>query len=309
MIDLPQRRPLEARRRLVRRRSRGARGSRRRPFTAVLAWLNRLLYGGAAGRWLRSRLQAQLEISRVEIRLGRAGPGIDGLSIAFISDIHAGTFALESDLCRLAERVAAQRPDLVCLGGDLIDFSAEESLLLRKPLALLDPPLGIFAVPGNHDYMADPSLGTWTAVLREAGVRILLNQGERVERDGDSLWLAGVDDHGEGEPDLESALDGARPDEPVLLLSHRPDFFFESGSAGVDLTLSGHTHGGQIAFRGRGLPLIRNTRLGYWRGWFCEDGAQLYVGRGTGVTQLPVRIGAAPEVPILRLRSVQPIGR
>jgi predicted MPP superfamily phosphohydrolase len=87
----------------------------------------------------------------------------------------------------------------------------------------------------------------------------------------------------------------------VLLLSHHPDFFFEAAAADIELTLSGHTHGGQITFFGK-TPL-RHSAFGYWRGLFEEQGAHLYVSRGVGVTFLPLRIGASPEIPILRLKT------
>ena len=116
---------------------------------------------------------------------------------------------------------------------------------------------------------------------------------------GASLWVAGVDDLTEGEPRLTHALDGRHPDEPVLLLSHHPDYFFESSQMDVDLTLSGHTHGGQIVLFG--MTAIRHSSLGYHQGLFERQGCRLYVGRGVGVTVLPLRIGAPPEIPLLRL--------
>jgi predicted MPP superfamily phosphohydrolase len=112
-----------------------------------------------------------------------------------------------------------------------------------------------------------------------------------------------VDDATEGRPDLSRALQGSREDEPVVLLSHHPDLFDAAAAAGVDLTLAGHTHGGQIAPVGRAL---RHTRSGYWAGRFESRHAQLYVGRGVGVSLLPLRIGAPGEVPILRLTRAAP---
>jgi len=206
---------------------------------------------------------------------------------------------LEADLCRIFERVARAEPDLVCLGGDLIEDRPEQILLLGKALSLLQPPLGIFAVPGNHEYDAEPGLMLWRSTLEEHGVEVLINRGQRVIRNGDSLWLAGVDDLSLGRPDLTQALRGAGEDEPVLLLSHHPDFFYESSHAGVDLTLSGHTHAGQITLFGR-VPL-QHTLLGYWCGLFEEEGARLYVGRGAGTTKLPLRVNAPAEVPLIRL--------
>ena len=111
----------------------------------------------------------------------------------------------ERDLCRLFERVGVQEPDMVCFGGDLINTREREILLLRKPLGLIKPPLGIFAVPGNHDHFFGRDIGLWEAFLRDQGVHVLMNRGMRIERDGSSMWIAGVDDLTESEPDLARA--------------------------------------------------------------------------------------------------------
>jgi predicted MPP superfamily phosphohydrolase len=132
-------------------------------------------------------------------------------------------------------------------------------------------------------------------------VRVLTNVGVRLQRDGATLWLCGVDDLTEGEPDLRAALHGREEGEPAVLLSHHPDFFFEAAAADVDLTLSGHTHGGQI--RIGGWAPLHHSRLGYQKGWYEMEGCRLYVGRGVGVTLLPLRIGAPPEIPMLRFTA------
>ncbi len=270
------------------------------PLARFAGAANRWLYGLPPGRWQGRRLARGLELSQVEIALERGHAALDGLRIAFVSDVHSGTFMDTSDIDRLFERIAALEPHLVCLGGDLVNALPEEMLAFREPLRRLAPPLGIWAVPGNHEYVVERDLKTFHDVLSEAGVGVLLNEGRRIVVGAGSFWLAGVDDHSLGRPDLPLALHGAYPHEPVLLLSHHPDLFHESSSAGVDLTLSGHTHGGQIVLGGR-TPL-RHTRLGFWRGHFRRGAAQLYVSRGVGVTILPLRVGARAEVPILTLR-------
>lgn len=270
------------------------------PLARLAAAANRLLYRLPPGRWLRRWLERRTELSRVEISLSRGHAELDGLRIAFVSDVHSGTFMDARDVARLFERVAEHDPHLVCLGGDLVNSLPDEMLAFREPLRHLAAPLGVWAVPGNHEYVSERDLKTFRDVLSEAGVRVLVNEGERLVHGRASLWLAGVDDHSLGRPDLPLALHGAAPHEPVLLLSHHPDLFVESAAAGVDLTLAGHTHGGQIVLGGR-TPL-RHTRLGYWRGHFRRGDAQLYVSRGAGVTILPLRVGAPAEIPIVTLR-------
>jgi len=278
----------------------GRRTPLRRAFARSCAAVNQMLDWLPIGRWLHRRIQRALQMPELTVELRTGGPGLDGLRIAFVSDVHAGSFLDEQDLCRIFARVAASQPDLVLFGGDLINTRERELLLYRKPLALLSPRLGMFAVPGNHDHFWGPDIGLWTSFLQDLGVTVLLNRGQRVERDGASLWICGVDDLTEGVPDLGKALAGRRHGEPAMLLSHHPDFFFEAAAADVELTLSGHTHGGQIRIRGR-AP-IHHSRFGYEQGWFRENNCQLYVGRGVGVTVLPIRIDAPPEIPIVTLR-------
>ncbi len=266
----------------------------------ALAIVSRALYRGEVRRGLSDFLDRHRDVTRPEIRLARGGRGLDGLRIAFLSDVHAGSYLDEQDFLRVCERVAAESPDLVCLGGDLVNMWEHEILHLRKGLSLLQPPLGMFAVPGNHEYDAAKEPRMWRAMLEEQGVEVLVNRGRRLTRGGATLWLAGVDDLLAGRPDLEAALDGVEPGEPIVLLAHHPDFFEEAADVGVDLQLSGHTHGGQILFFGG--TLLRHTHEGYWSGRFERDGAQLYVGRGVGVSFIPVRIGARAEIAVLTLR-------
>jgi predicted MPP superfamily phosphohydrolase len=188
--------------------------------------------------------------------------------------------------------------------GDLIDHERYELLWLGEGLRALRASEAVVAVPGNHDYYADPDLTDFRRVIEKGGVIPLWNRGMRVQRGSTSLWVAGIDDLTAGEPDLEAALSGLREDEPALLLSHHPDLFCEAAYAGVDLTLAGHTHGGQITWFGQALlPRKHHTQFGYWQGRHQADGAQLLVGRGVGVSMLPLRVAAAPEVLLIELRT------
>lgn len=254
-------------------------------------------------RWLHARAQAALEIHDVDIPLRRGGAGLDGLRIAFLSDLHAGACLDADGLSRVFSRVMAQAPDLICFGGDLINTRPREIELFRAPLRQLRAPLGVFAVPGNHDHFYGGDLAPWVELLESSGVRVLRNQGVQLGRDGSGLWLAGVDDLTEATSDLAASLQGWNRRDPVVLLSHHPDFFVESAAVGIDLTLSGHTHGGQVLLFGK-TP-FKHSRFGWWRGLVGVGDALLYVSRGVGVTFLPVRIGARAEVPVLRLRTAR----
>jgi len=257
------------------------------------------------GKILRGILRRSCVLREIEIGLARGGPDLDGFRLALLSDLHVGFFFSEKEFAELAARVSAWSPDLICLVGDLVDQEHHELQWLRPGLAALRAREAVVVVPGNHDYYAEPDLTDFRRVMEEAGVVPLWNRGRRVQRGSSSLWVAGVDDLTAGNPDLEAALAGLREDEPALLLSHHPDLFCEAAYAGVDLTLAGHTHGGQITWFGHALlPGYHHTRFGYWQGHHHHaDGAQLLVGRGVGVSVLPLRVAAAPEVLLIELRT------
>ena len=270
-----------------------------RIVTPVLSRASRAFYRGPLRRALAGALERNRRVTHRVVPLARGGPGLSGLRLAFLSDVHVGHYFGEDDWVRVCERVTAEEPDLVCLGGDLISAWDDEALELRKGLSLLAPPLGTFAVLGNHEYWASPTPRLAVSVLEEAGVALLMNRGVRIARGGAPLWLCGVDDLRRGAPDVPAALAGRAPNEPAILLSHNPDVFLEAAAAGVDLQLSGHTHGGQIVLFG--WAPITHSRHGLWRGRYERSGAQLYVGRGVGTTGLPLRLGAPGEIAILEL--------
>jgi hypothetical protein len=258
----------------------------------------RVVYRGAVREHISSSLTRRRVVTRPRIRLTRGHADLHGLRLAFLSDVHAGNYFDEADFLAVCEVVAREAPDVVCLGGDLVNTHEDETLELRKGLSLLQPPLGMFAVHGNHEYHAAAEPLRWRSLLEQCGVEILTNRGRRLARGGGSLWLCGVDDLARGEPDLVAALDESDDDEPVVLLSHHPDFFVHAAPH-VDLQLSGHTHGGQVALLTH-TPL-RHTRHGFWAGHFRRGESQLYVGRGVGTSFLPIRIGAPAEIAIVEL--------
>jgi len=266
-----------------------------------LAAVNNLFFPTPLGRWLHARLFAELEFEVVEVELPAPSARIEWPTIAFLSDVHAGHYMTAKDLEGLAARMAELRPDLVCLGGDLINHHVEELELLEPALRLLDAPLGVFAVPGNHDYVEPAQLDEWTERLEAHGVQVLKNRGVRVRHGDGSLWLCGVDDLTEGEPRLVEALAGRRAGEASLLLSHHPDLFREASARGVDLQLSGHTHGGQI--RIFGWSPLHHSQFGWVNGLYASGASRLYVGRGAGVTALPIRIGTRAEITLLKPRA------
>ena len=278
---------------------RGKRTPLRRLFASGFALVNRVIDKVPFSRFLHGLSWKQLEINWVDMKVLPSGSPFEGLTIAFLSDLHAGLCMNEKDLCEVFGRVSALSPDLVCLGGDLINTREREILLFRKPLKMIRPPLGVFSVPGNHDHFWGEDIGLWESFLERQGVRVLKNRGIHISRGGESLFIAGVDDLTEGVPSLEAALEGRKMGELTILLSHHPDFFFEAAANEVDITLSGHTHGGQI--RLFGWSPIHHSKFGWLSGEYHLEGAKLYVGRGIGTTAIPLRFGTKAEIPFIRL--------
>jgi len=301
-VAAPVRRSLESRPRAPRPPGRDRKHSRS-PIGALLTRITQPLDRSAIGAHLRRNLRKSCQFRPVQVQLTRYAPDLDGMRLVLLSDLHAGFYMAAVEFLELAERISSWSPDVICLVGDMIDRDPSELDLLFPGLNALRAKHAVVAVPGNHEYSAEPDLFHFLETMEVAGVRVLLNRGLRLQRGSDSLWLAGVDDLTAGEPDLERALDGLHDDEPAILLSHHPDLFCEAAHVGIDLTLSGHTHGGQITWSGKPLlPGAHFTKFGYWGGRYQIDGAQLLVGRGAGVCVLPFRVGVPPEVLMIELR-------
>jgi len=262
------------------------------------AALTGALFPTAPGRALHRALRARLDWNQVALDF----PGAEALpTIAFLSDIHAGHFMCASDLDEIGARVMELRPELVLLGGDLINHHFDELRALARLFERLSAPLGVYAVPGNHDYEEPELIAPWAAAVESHGIPVLLNRGVRLEHRGRSLWLAGVDDLTEGRPSLAAALAGRRAGEPTILLSHHPDVFATASREAITLQLSGPTHGGQLRFGG--WAPLHHSHHGWVEGLHEQSGAHLYVGRGAGVTLLPFRLGTRSEVVLLRPRG------
>lgn len=299
----PLRRPLASRPRAPRPPHRSLEHPLSR-FGRLVTRFMRPLQHITPGTLFRETLRRSCDLRPIQIQLSRGGADLDGFRLALLSDLHVGFFFSETEFAELADKVSNWSPDLICLAGDLVDQDPRELDLLKTGLARLRAREAVVAVPGNHDYAAEPDLRVFRRTIEEAGIVPLWNKGMRLRRGTASLWVAGLDDLTAGNPDLEAALSGLDEDEPAVLVSHHPDLFFEASYAGVDLMLAGHTHGGQITWFGQPLlPGKHHTQLGYWRGRHQVDGAQLLVGRGVGVCVLPVRVAAAPEVLLVELKT------
>ncbi|WP_216326512.1 metallophosphoesterase [Deinococcus aestuarii] len=236
------------------------------------------------------------------------------LRVAQLTDLHYGLYITAASVRAWVDLTLQARPDLIVVTGDLLDADvAKDAGPLLAELSRLRAPLGVWGVWGNHDYGSfgryarlghSPRRENWrerregfAGALADGGLRVLNNEGVQVRGD---LYLAGVDDLMQGEPDLGAALAGAGTG-ATLLLSHNPDLLPEVPRS-VGLTLCGHTHGGQVR-----LPLIgavtTASRYGqrFAQGW-VEGPARGFVSRGLGMTAVPLRLNCPAEVVVFDLR-------
>ncbi|HEX2929069.1 MAG TPA: metallophosphoesterase [Candidatus Binatia bacterium] len=222
------------------------------------------------------------------------------LRVLLITDIHAGIFLKPQTLEEIIQALMETKPDLVALGGDLVTGHSKEATPYLSALAqLTGAPLGAWFCLGNHDYFGgDPA--ELQENLASIGIRTLKNQSVELDHRGGRFVLGGVDDRIMGKPDWPALT--KQFGVPHLLLAHNPDYFYEAQVRGVPLTLSGHTHGGQIRFA-KGPAIIRQSRYCLDEGIYAYGSSLLVVSRGLGSVALPIRWGADPEAVLIEIVS------
>ncbi|MEO8844940.1 MAG: metallophosphoesterase [Kofleriaceae bacterium] len=280
----------------------GAALSRREFITRVGGGAALAMTGASVGLGM-IEARGDHEIVTVEIKLAKLPRALDGFSIVQLSDLHTGMTIDRDFVQRVVDRANALNADLVALTGDLVDGPVDRLRDDIAPLAQLRAKHGVFAVTGNHEYYA--GVDEWIAEISRLGARYLRNQRVTIGAPGASFELAGVDDYsahewpGHGE-DLGAATAGRDPSSALVLLAHQPRQVKHASQHGVDLQLSGHTHGGQI------WPwhyIVKLQQGGLLAGTYEHDGTQLYVTRGCGYWGPPVRLGAPLEITKIVLRS------
>ena len=240
-----------------------------------------------------------LTVEHRAIRLKRLPRALDGFRVVQLSDIHHSSFTSREQINRAVETANRLQPDIVALTGDYISKERGYAAPCAELLGRLKARCGVYAVLGNHDHWTDAAL--ITDLFRAEGITVLVNEGMRFQQNGAAFWLAGVDDTMVGLEDLPLALAGSRENEMKLLLAHNPIILRRAARAGVDLVLSGHTHGGQVKLRSESNS-SGGPRRRLLRGLTRQGETQIYVTRGLGTVILPIRYGCPPEVSLLELR-------
>jgi len=255
-----------------------------------------------AGNWSKTAKVAMdeansLSLERVEIRLKLLPKKLDRFKIIHLSDTHHSPFTGLDHIERVVKVANRLKPDMFLLTGDYVSHEREYIAPVAAVLGKLKAKYGIYACLGNHDHWTDANLVTH--LFRGEGINMLVNEGLRFVARGASFWLAGVDDYMVGKTDVPAALRGSYPDEMKLLLAHNPIIFREAARAGVDLTLSGHTHGGQIKLRDEEKRILPKRKLK--AGLHMRRNSQIYITRGIGTVVVPMRYQCPPEISFLEL--------
>ena len=242
-------------------------------------------------------------VTRRRILMTGLPPAFEGIRIALLSDFHHGP-VVPAVMIRDAVRLAnSLQPDLVALTGDFIQRGKEWAAGCFRELSLLQAPLGIFGVLGNHDHYAQAA-GTVRRAMGAAGIHDLTNRGLDLQRDGNTLRLCGVGDLWTEKQDLRSALGRADRPDSVILLSHNPDYAERLRDDRVGLVLSGHTHGGQCVFPLIGAPILPSRYGQKYASGLCRSPvAKVFVTTGVGHSSLPLRFNCPAEVALLTLTT------
>jgi predicted MPP superfamily phosphohydrolase len=270
-------------------------------------FLAQLLAGGAGslglalsgfGVWSAIR---PVEVKRVPVQLKKLPASMSGLRLVQLTDMHVGLTIGRDFVEDVVRKVNALEPDIVAITGDLIDGSVEDLGHAVAPLGQIRASLGTYFVTGNHEYYSGAD--SWLGFLDSIGIRALRNERVELQKNGDTIHLAGVDDwtahqFGDGHgANVPRAMQGRDTSKPIVLLAHQPVQFDEAREHGVDLQISGHTHGGQI------FPFGMLTRLvqPFLSGLHRRGDSQIYVSSGTGYWGPPMRIAAPAEITLLEL--------
>ena len=268
----------------------------RRRFLARTMAGGAFVAGGGLAAYGSWRAFSPPLVTELAVKIPKLPKALDGLSIVQLTDIHVGPFIQRRYMDALVQQANALRPDLFAITGDLVDGDVHTLGGAVSALAGLKSRYGSFFVTGNHDYYSGDD--EWTVFLQSLDIQVLRNRHVRIGDAGASLDLVGVDDWSGGRRrnkkgyDLDRALEGRDPDRAAVLLAHQPANFTVAAERGMDLQVSGHTHGGQLV----PMTLFIGLAWEHSAGLYRHGDSHIYVSRGCGFWGPPMRIGSPPEL-------------
>lgn len=256
-----------------------------------------VLFTGAAYSAYRTD---EYEVNSVSMPVKGLPPEFEGFSIALISDIHSSVFMLKEQMQEYAAVVNSLGADLIAVPGDFVNSELDEVYPFAEAFSGLSAPYGVYGVLGNHDFYTK-QVGIVAAEVEQCGITLLRNRHVIIEKGGKQLALLGIDDATTFRysiPYFERASQGVPAGIPRVLLSHRPNFFDHAAVRNVDVTLAGHTHGGQVVLGKLGEQMLTPAGFAskYLAGLYAKGGSQLYVSRGIGTVGVPFRFNCPPEI-------------
>ncbi len=277
-----------------------ARGMPVFPPAAFFMWLY-VMGAVVAGYGILVRRRV-FQMREVTVKIPNLPKEFHGYKIAQLSDLHIGATTPREWGQRWSRAANNRSPDLTVVTGDLVTSGTEFYDDVADVLGVLEAKDGVFVSMGNHDYFGDGE--PLIAKISEKGPRVLRNEGVMLTRGEGRLYLCAIDDTWTKRDDMGAALAGRVDGVPTVLLAHDPERFRAAAKRDVELTLSGHTHGGQIAvpFLSKRLSLSHLTHH-FHQGLYTKGRSTLYVHPGLGTTGPPMRLGVAPAVVILTLEA------
>mgnify|MGYP001562336228 CR=1 FL=1 len=275
--------------------------SRRKFLQRGMITLSGISFAGAAyGAFARDNYEIILQ----SLYIKNLPPAFQNFSITLISDVHSSIFMPKEDMKRYVKAVNDMHSDMIVVTGDFVNSMEEEVYPFAEAFVDLKATHGIFGCLGNHDYFAN--VDVVAKEVNQCGIRLLRNERITLEKSGEKIYLLGVDDFGNkstAEKRFSKLVQHTETSIPKILLCHRPYFFEEASKNNIDVTLSGHTHGGQVVFAKIGNAMITPAMIAspYVWGLYKKNNAQMYVNRGLGTVALPIRINCSPEITKLTL--------
>jgi uncharacterized protein len=240
------------------------------------------------------------EISEVTLPIINLPENFQGFTITLLTDIHSSIFMEKEEMEKYVKVANNLGSDLVAVGGDFVNSRIEEVYPFTEAFSELKARNGVYGVLGNHDYFTG-RVDQLAKEVDNCGIKLLLDDKVAISRGDEKIYLLGADDTGtpaNAAKHFDVILKGTEAIVPKILLCHRPYFFRQAAERGIDLTLAGHTHGGQIVFARIGNEVIAPSRLAspYVEGLYTRGTSKMYVSRGIGTVGIPMRINCPPEI-------------
>jgi predicted MPP superfamily phosphohydrolase len=280
----------------------------KRLFIIVVTGIILLIYSSLETRWIK--------ISNITIESPDVPISFNGIKIVFVSDIHHGSALSRERVKSLVQRINNLHPDIIILGGDYISIKEKYIKPVFEELRNLKSKYGIYGVMGNHDYFVNGDLTK--KMMAQNGVKMCVNKSYWLKINRDSIKIGGVDDPEGSKPEIDSTIYDVHRKDFCILISHRPDYIEKIKSNLVDLTLSGHTHGGQVTFFGLWAPILPSDN-GLWASLSLSNDTQKYryglihpnpnmqsyISSGIGTRFPHFRFFCRPEIAVLVLKRIK----